>query len=318
MKITRSKISQGRALYAALLLAAATAAQAQISKINSAFIDPRVYDDITNATLTTVTNYPSVISFNEQNVSSASGYANRDVWYFSSNGGASPYQFQSNNYFMSTFNITLTGGTSGYDIEAGYLFSNPSGGFGGDLQLLVTGAGVVVQFGGPSYYAFSSDAGGFPGAGGTNANYVEGETYTLGLNYVIDPVTGKNAFQYSVNGQYAASSAGDTYFDLSTGSAPGGAGDFLGGYFQIQTDGSNPTNSGTATFQNISIVPVPTLNIAENGSQSVIYWTGGATNVTLQSTTDLTNWLTVTNATPVQGFAVTNTATATFYRLAAP
>jgi hypothetical protein len=240
-----------------LALVAASAAQAQISSINSAFIDPRVYDDVPGATLTTVANYPSSISFTEQNVSSSSGYANRDVWYFSNNGGSSAYQMQANNYFYSSFNVTLTGGTSGYDIEAGYLFSNPSGGFGGDLQSLVTGAGVVVQFGGPSYYPFSPAAGGYPGAGGSVPNYVEGETYTMALNYLVDPVTGMNAFQYAVNGQYAASSAGDTYFDLGAGSAPGGAGDTLGGYFQIQTDASNPSNSGEAQFSDISISPVP-------------------------------------------------------------
>jgi hypothetical protein len=253
-------------------------------------------------------------------VSSSSGYANRDVWYFSNTGGTNAYQFQSNDYFFATFSITLTGGSTGFDLEAGWLFSNPSGGFGGDLQSLITAAGVVVQFGGPSYYPFSPAAGGYPGAGGSVSNYVPGETYVMGLNYVIDPKTGLNAFQYSVNGQYAASSAGDTYFDLSPGSAVGSAGDNLGGYIQIQTDPTNSANAGTVLFQNIKIVPVPALNIAENGNQSVIYWTGSETNFVLQSTTNLssTNWTTVTNGTPVSGVAVTNTSPASFYRLVVP
>lgn len=319
LDLTLSKLSNCRALYAALglALATATAANAQISAINSAFIDPRVYDDVPAATLTIVSNYPSDISFTEQNVSSPTGFANRDIWYFSANGGSNAYQFQSTNYFLASFNVTLTGGTAGFDLEAGFIFSNPSGGFGGDLQEIVEGNGQVAQFGGPSYYPFSPSTGGYPGAGGSVSNYIEGETYTLGLNYVIDPKTGANAFQYSVNGQYAASSAGDSYFDLGAGSAPGNPGDSLGGYFQIGTVATNSTNMGEAIFSNISIAPVPILSIAQNASQSVIYWPGsGSTNFTLQSTTNLSgSWTTVSNSTAIQGYAVPNSSTATFFRV---
>lgn len=241
-----------------LCLAAVSGGYARASSINSVIIVPRAFDDVPTATLTTVDNYPSGISFSEQNVSSATGYANRDVWYFSNNGGSSAYQFQSTDHFNASFNLTLTGGSPGYDLEAGFLFSNPSGEFGGDLQSLVTAAGVVVQFGGPSYYPFSPAAGGYPGAGGSVANYVAGETYTIGLNYVDDPNTGKNAFEYSVNGQFAASSPADPYFDLLPGQFVGSPGDTLGGYFQIQNDSANPSNSGEAVFSNISIsVPEP-------------------------------------------------------------
>jgi hypothetical protein len=79
----------------------------------------------------------------------------------------------------------------------------------------------------------------------------------MGLNYVIDPNTGRNAFQYSVNGVFATSSGNDTYFDLAPGQSIGGAGDTLGGYLQIQNDPNNPNNNGTALFQNISITAVP-------------------------------------------------------------
>jgi hypothetical protein len=241
----------------ALVAANATYAQNEVGSINSAYIDPRVFDDIPSATLITGNNYPSGISFVEENVSSSSGFANRDVWYFSNNGGTSPYQFQNNDYFKASFEVTLYGGSPGYDLEAGFLFSNPSGSFGGDLQSIVSASGVVAQFGGPSYYPFSPAAGGYPGAGGSVANYATGETYTMGLNYLVDPNTGLNSFQYSVNGVYAASSPGDTYFDLGAGVGVGGAGDYLGGYFQIQTDPDNPNNTGVGIFNDISITPVP-------------------------------------------------------------
>jgi hypothetical protein len=243
-----------------LCLAAANGAYAQISSINSAFINPGVFNDISGATRIDVPSYPGSIFMAEQKVSKpTSGGLNRDVWNFSNNGGTSAYAFQDNDYFNASFNLTLTGsGTSGIDLEAGWLFSNPSGSFGGDLQSLVTSSGVVVQFGGPSYYPFSPAAGGFPGAGGSVPNYTLGQTYTMGLNYVIDPNTGRNAFEYSVNGQFAASSPGDVYFDLGAGVGIGDLGpNALGGYFQIGNDPSNPNNNGQAFFSDITITPAP-------------------------------------------------------------
>ena len=255
---TKTINSTARKSFAAVIgltFAAASATQGQVGSINSATIDPRVFNDIPSATLTTVNNYASSVSFTEANVS-GSGFANRDVWYFSNNGGFNAYQFQNNDYFNASFGLTVTGGSPGKDIEAGFLFSNPSGNFGGDLQSLVTGSGVVVQFGGPSYYPFSPAAGGYPGAGAQVPNYIVGQTLALGLNYVVDPNNGKNAFQYSVNGQFAASAPGDTYFDL--GGPVGSGGDTLGGYFQIQTTGNaNSPNSGTVLFSDISISSIP-------------------------------------------------------------
>jgi hypothetical protein len=236
-------------------LVAATGAYAQIGTINSAVITSRVFNDIPGATFTSVNGF--FTSLSEAGVSRpAPGGANRDIWRFSNNGSTA-YQLQSGNYFNASFNLTLTGsGTPGIGLEAGWLLSNPSGNIGGDLQSIVTAGGVVAQFGGPSYYPFSPITGGFPGAGGSVPNYVLGETYTMGLNYVIDPNTGRDAFQYSVNGQFAASSAGNTYFDLGPGQSIG-SGDTLGGYFQIGNDPNNPANGGTARFQDITITAVP-------------------------------------------------------------
>jgi hypothetical protein len=243
--------------FAALVgLVAATGAYAQVGTINSAVVTSRVFNDIPGATFTSVNGFYT--SLTEAGVSKpTAGGLNRDVWRFSNNGSTA-YQFQSGDYFNASFSLTLTGsGTPGIGLEAGWLFSNPSGSIGGDLQSLVTAGGVVVQFGGPSYYPFSPAAGGFPGAGGSVPNYVLGETYTMGLNYVVDPNTGRNAFQYSVNGVFAASSPGDTYFDLGVGQSIGSVGDMLGGYFQIANDPANPSNGGTGRFQDITITAVP-------------------------------------------------------------
>jgi PEP-CTERM motif len=251
----------GKAVVTGLCLVAANGAFAQISSINSAFMDPSAFNDIPGATRIDVPSYPGSIYMAELNVSKpASGGLNRDIWYFSNNGGASAYAFQNNDYFNASFNLTLTGsGTKSVDLEAGWLFSNPSGSFGGDLQSIVIGGnGAVVQFGGPSYYPFSPAAGGFPGAGGSVPNYTLALTYTMGLNYVVDPNTGRNAFQYSVNGQFAASSPGNTYFDLGAGVGIGDLGpNPLGGYLQIGNDPNNASNNGEAFFSNIKITAAP-------------------------------------------------------------
>src|SRR6266568_6658199 len=79
---------------------------AQISTINSAVYTPRQYNDVPGATLTVVSNYPSLISFEEQNVSKPTGFANRDSWHFSNNN-ATPFFFGNNDQFTATMTVTL-------------------------------------------------------------------------------------------------------------------------------------------------------------------------------------------------------------------
>ena len=87
-------------------LVVANGAFAQISTINSANIHPREFNDIPAATLTVVSNYPSLISFQEQNVSKATGFANRDVWRFSKDGGVTPYHFGNDEFFSVFMTVT--------------------------------------------------------------------------------------------------------------------------------------------------------------------------------------------------------------------
>ncbi|PWU10597.1 MAG: hypothetical protein C5B50_25355 [Verrucomicrobia bacterium] len=245
----------------ATVLLASISSQAQVSTINSAWIDGRVFHDIPGATFTPVNNYPSSVSLSESGVSTTNNvFANRDVWYYSNNGGSSAYGFGQGDFFTASFNITLTGNNpNNRDVEAGFIFSNPSGVFGGDCQVIVSLGGVVAQFGGPSYYPFSPAAGGYPGQGGSTSNYPAGATYAMKFIYTIDPNTSKPAFEYSVNGAQAMGSPGNPYFDL--GGPVGNAGDWLGGYLQVQNDPNNPNQSGQAVFSNISITPI--LNVPE-------------------------------------------------------
>jgi hypothetical protein len=205
--------------------------------MNGAFLKIHAFNDAPASVPTSINSYPGSISLSEANVNNGTGNGlERDIWYFSNNGGASAYQFTAGDFFTASFNLTLSGGVAGKDLEGGFIFSNPSGAFGGDDQVVAIGqgsgnAGTVVQFGGPSYYPFSPAAGGYPGPGGSVPNYVNGQTINMTFTYTIDPVTTVPAFEYAVNGQYAASAPGNNYFDL--GGPVGSPGDYLGGYFQI-------------------------------------------------------------------------------------
>ena len=232
-----------------LCLAAASGAYAQgVNTINSAVINPRVYNDMPGASLTVVSNYPSLISFNEQNVSRTNGgYANRDTWQFSNNGGTSAYQFQNGGYFHASMNLTLTANSLSPRREAGFLFSGASGFTGGDLQFFVdTDGHEVVQTGGISFYSFLNTA---PPVGGYGLTYNSGDLINLGISYLLDASTGHDALQFFANGHASP------LFDFASGAGIGGG--TLGGYFQIVNDPLNPLNSGSAAFGNISISSVP-------------------------------------------------------------
>jgi hypothetical protein len=217
-------------------LAAANGAYAQVGSINSAVYNPREFSDVPGATLTTVSNYPALISFNEVNVSTTNGFANRDVWRFSNNGGASAYQFQNNDYFHVSMTLTLTGSPTSPRKEAGFLFDT----LGGQGEFIVdTDAHEIVAFGGPfPFYAFPS-------------TFNSGDTITLGMTY--ENVGGINLIIYSANG---VNSPALPFTNLEQGIINNTT---LGGYFQIVNDPSNPSNSGLAVFGNISIVPEPSV-----------------------------------------------------------
>jgi hypothetical protein len=283
-------------------LAVRIVAEAQVTTINSAAVSPRVYNDVPSATLTVVTNYPSLISFTEENVFSATGFANRDVWHFSADGGQSAFQFQSNDYFQASITLTLVGNPITPRKEAGFVFNNPLND-GGEF-ILDTDGHEVVAFGGfLPFYAFPKF-------------FNSGDTVTLGITYFRDE-NGKNAIIYSANGTNSPplefSNTEQGVINNTT----------IGGYFQIEKDSTNMTNSGSATFRSINITPPSELGIAAlpgSAHEVVVFWSAALTNYVLQSTTDITstNWVTVTNGNPIIGMTVSNTAPATYYRLVAP
>lgn len=214
-------------------LTAADPAGAQISTINSAVYSPREFNDVPGATLTVVENYPSLISFQEQNVSAPSGFANRDVWRFSSDSGGTAYKFSNNDFFTVSMTVTLTGDPASPRKEAGFLLDS----IGGQGQFEVNTDGhEVVAFGGPfPFYVFPP-------------TFQSGDTVTLAITYFQDSL-GKRAIIYSANCMHSPplefSNPEQGIIDGST----------LGGYLQIVNAPSVPTNSGIAVFQDIKIGP---------------------------------------------------------------
>jgi hypothetical protein len=226
--------SQRSTRYSTFIGLALLTANGAFAQINSATYHPREFNDIPGATLTVVSNYPSLISFNEQNVSAPGGFANRDVWRFSSDSGATAHQFSNDEFFTATMTLTLTGDPISPRKEAGFLLST----IGGDGQFIVNTDGhEVVAFGGPfPFYAFPR-------------TFNSGDSIRLGITYFLDPSTGKRSIIYSAN---CLQSPPLPFTDNEQGIIDGST---LGGYFQIPNAPSNPTNSGSAVYQNIEIGP---------------------------------------------------------------
>src|SRR6266404_7000514 len=223
------------AMFAALTV---SGAYAQISTINSAVYTPRQFNDVPAATLTVVSNYPSLISFEEQNVSKATGFANRDSWHFSSDSGASPFLFGNNDGFTITMDVTLTGDPISPRKEAGFVFNNP----------LNDGGEFIVNTDGHEFVAF----GGFLRFYAFPRNFNSGDTVTMGLT-VFQDSSGKNAIIYFAKTATTCMESPALEFDnLEQGVI---AGTTIGGYLQIFNSPTIATNSGTAVFQNIKIGP---------------------------------------------------------------
>jgi hypothetical protein len=229
-------------VYSCIVGLAANAALAQISTINSAVYKLREFNDIPPATLTVVSNYPSFISFEEDNVSTTNPvYANRDSWHFavsSPTSGTHPFLFGNADSFTITMDITLTGSTISPRKEAGIVFNNPLND-GGEFIVDSDGHEVVAFGGFLPFYAFPR-------------NFNLGDTVTLGLT-VFQESSGSNAIIYFAKTPTTCLQSPPLLFNnLEQGVI---AGTTIGGYFQIVNSPTIKTNSGAAVFQNIRIGP---------------------------------------------------------------
>ena len=226
---------------ALLCLAGSGPAFAQnVSTINSARITAREFNDDPTSNFTSTNNYPALISLSDQSVDNngaSGGFANRHVWRFSNDAGATNFRFSNTSYFDVSLTLTLTGNASPRK-EAGYLFDT----LGGQGQFIVNSdAREVVAFGGPlPFYSFNVTNGLF---------YNLGDTITLGMSYFQDPTDGLNKIIYRANNLFSPALA---FTNLEQGIINNTT---LGGYLQVPIDRTNANNGATATFANISIGP---------------------------------------------------------------
>ncbi len=228
---------------AVLGFVAVNGAMAQISSINSAVYTPRQYNDVPAATLTVVSNYPSLISFEERNVSKPTGFANRDSWHFSNNSGVSPYFFSNNDAFTITMTVSLAGDPISPRKEAGFVFNNPLND-GGEFIVNTDGHECVAFGGFLPFYSFN--------AHNSALTFSSGGTVTMGLTVFRDD-NGKNAIIYfAANENACAVSPALEFSNLELGVINGTT---IGGYIQIVNSPTIATNSGLAVFQNIRIGP---------------------------------------------------------------
>jgi hypothetical protein len=229
---------------AVIMFLSASGALAQISSINSAVIIPRYFNDITNASLTVVSNYPSLISFDYQHVYTTNpAFADRSVWQFSKDGGHSAFLFGNNDAFTITMDVTLSGGPTGPRKEAGIVFNNPLND-GGQFFVDSDAHEFVACCGFLPFYAFPR-------------NFNLGDTVTMGLT-IYKESSGSNAIVYfAKSATTCLESPPQLFSNLEQGVIPGTK---IGGYIQVWNKGpgtypADPTNNGTADFQNIKIGP---------------------------------------------------------------
>lgn len=217
-----------------LAMSLASAACAQVSGINSVKLFPRdLFNDAPNSTLTITNNYPDEIIIDDQHVTAPSGFANRHIWKFSADDGATAYAFSNNDFFEVYMTITLSGQVTPRR-EAGFILDS----IGGSGQFIVnTDAHEVVAFGGPfPFYRFA------------DLSFNSGDTIVYGMTYFLDPQDNLRKIIYHANDQ---DSPALEFTNLEQGIIDGST---LGGYLQVNVS-SDPDNFATGVYDNITIIP---------------------------------------------------------------
>ncbi|MEP0766183.1 MAG: hypothetical protein HRF45_06530 [Fimbriimonadia bacterium] len=208
----------------ALALAAlsATLANAQFSSIK---IIERVWNDNPGSGLTVTNNYPVSVQFAETGLDK---FANRHIFYFSGDGGATESTFNNNDYWHIAMDVKLEPTPANTPRQEAGIYFNYSG---WDGVMMVASDGEVACFG--YILPFWS----VPGA------YTAGTTIRIGIRYFYDPVEGKNKFEYY---------AGNNRVILTPDNLEQGIidGTKLGAYVQHQGSLGDPRDV-TTTFSHI-------------------------------------------------------------------
>jgi hypothetical protein len=230
-------------------LAAATGVHAQISTIDSAVINTRIFNDDPGSTLNTVNSYPGLVSISD--TPTGVGFANLHNFQLAVGGTA--YSFGNNEAFLFSADLTISGAGNG---EAGLLLSpwwSPN--IDGRFNFRTTD-GEIAAFGGRlPFYSFTASQG---------VTYTKGDTVRVGLDYYPNSLSPGDPATITYNLTIGANfyTSGPLAFD--EGNPAEGYGSWghldnarLGGYLQVFTGMSGAGNELTAQWENISIIPEP-------------------------------------------------------------
>ena len=158
------------------VLAFAAPAWATVSP-NGAHIVERVYNDCPSSILITTNAYPALISFNDTQLS-CFGFANRHVWNFSSDGGATEQKFRNRDQFSFSAYVVIDGtgdGESGLRISPWWSPYND-----GMFNIRVPDGEIAVFSGRLPFYSFTASHG---------ITYVKGTAIKLSFDYIPNDVS---------------------------------------------------------------------------------------------------------------------------------
>ena len=245
---------------AALVVLAALGGHALGSPvIDSAVINTRIFNDCPTSTLTTVNNYPALITIQDEGLS-CTGFANLHNFRLSENGGVSEAVFMNNDTFEFSADVTMTGSADG---EIG-LNVSPwwSQDVDGRLNVRTTD-GEIAAFGGRlPFYSFTGSHG---------ISYTKSDTIRLGVIYNPNSLTAGDpaTIEYQVTMGATLYTSGPIAFDEANPleDPPYGTWGMLndarvGGFSTAFLEPGNPDAGVRADFRNMTYsggvtAPVP-------------------------------------------------------------
>jgi hypothetical protein len=137
---------------------------------NGFFVKLNEWDNCPTSLDTYVANYPNSVVIDEQH-NDCFGYADKHLWKFSSDGGATPAQFENCSMYEFCSDVTITGDGGG---EAGIEIS-PWWSLGDGQFMLNYGSGEIAVFGGRlPFYSFTAAYG---------LHYAKGTTVSMKMAY---------------------------------------------------------------------------------------------------------------------------------------
>lgn len=215
--------------------------------INGAVITTRIFNDCPSSILTTVNNYPALISFEDLDLS-CTGFANLHNFRLSENGGASQAVFMNNDAFEFHADLTMTGaGESGLNVSPWW-----SQNVDGRLNIRTTDGEIAVFGGRLPFYSFTGSQG---------LTYTEGDTIRLGVIYRPNSLTAGDpaTIEYQVTMGATLYTSGPLAFDegFPLEDPPYGLWGMLndarvGGFVQAFLQAGNPDAGVRAEFGNMT------------------------------------------------------------------